>query len=154
MATDDAPPSETTDGDAPTIHDEIQALFADHLDAALPAAEAARVTAHLAECENCRAELEEARRVRAALSGLHKLGAPEAFGEHVTETIHRRSAGRFFARRTLGDRVPFGVLLIVALVVLLGVAATLWGSSTGSLRVDPPPPAAPAGDGTPLAPLP
>jgi anti-sigma factor RsiW len=151
MAADDPPPS---DSDAPSIHDDIQALLADHLDGSLPAAEAGRVTAHLAECEVCRGELEEARRVRAALSGLHKLGAPDAFRDHVTETIHRRSAGRFFARRTLGDRVPFGVLLIAALVVLLGIAATLWSSSTGSLRVDRPPEAAPVGDGTPLAPLP
>ena len=60
--------------------------------------------------------------------------APEKFAEHVEDTIARRSAGRFFGRKTLGDRVPFGWLLVVALIVLIAVSAVLWSSSTGSLR--------------------
>ena len=136
------------------VHDEVQAALEDYHAGALPADEAERVKAHLDGCEICRAELDEVRRMRAALSGLGKASAPPAFPEQVAETIHRRSAGRFFARRTLGDRVPFGVLLIVAMVVLVGVAAMLWGSSTGSLKIDRPPPTAPAGDGAPVAPVP
>jgi hypothetical protein len=82
-----------------------------------------------------------------ALKGLDKAPAPTALGKTVEETIHRRSAGRFFGRRTLGDRVPFGVLLTVALITLLVVVALLWSSPTGSLRMEregpaPPPPAA------------
>lgn len=61
---------------------------------------------------------------------------PEQFVEHVTETIHKRSAGRFFARRTLGDRVPFGVLLVIAMIALGVVGYLLWSSPTGSLKVD------------------
>jgi hypothetical protein len=61
--------------------------------------------------------------------------APETFTKGVEETIHRRSAGRFFGRKTLGDRVPFGVLLIIAMVVLVSAALVLWASTTGSLRV-------------------
>jgi hypothetical protein len=84
-------------------------------------------------------------------SGLHALKAapsvatPDNFTANVTETIHRRSAGRFFARRTFGDRIPFGIVLIVALVIALGIAAVLWTSSTGSLKVrrDKPAPTAP-----------
>ncbi len=74
------------------------------------------------------------------ISGMRppKPKAPEQFVEHVTETIHKRSAGRFFARRTLGDRVPFGVLLIVALLALGVVGYLLWSSPTGSLKVDKP----------------
>jgi anti-sigma factor RsiW len=128
-----------------TIHDEIQAQLEERLDGSLPAAEAARVADHLAGCDECRAAEAEIVAMRAALGTLGKQGAPEAFREQVTDTIHRRSAGRFFARRTLGDRVPFGILLVVALIVLGAVAALLWSSSTGSLRVDPPA-SAPAGD--------
>lgn len=64
-----------------------------------------------------------------------RVPAPETFTRSVEETIHRRSAGRFFGRKTLGDRVPFGVLLIVAMAVLVATAAVLWSSQTGSLRL-------------------
>jgi hypothetical protein len=74
--------------------------------------------------------------LRQHLSGLQKARAPATFAQDVTATIHKRSAGRFFARRTFGDRVPFGVLLIVALVGLAVIAWVLWSSSTGSLHVD------------------
>ena len=66
--------------------------------------------------------------------------APASFAQEVTSTIHARSAGRFFARKTLGDKVPFGVLLVIALLGLGVIAYVMWSSSTGSLRVDPPPP--------------
>jgi hypothetical protein len=76
-----------------------------------------------------------------------KAPAPATFASDVTETIHRRSAGRFFGRRTFGDRVPFGVVLVLGLVIALAVAAILWSSSTGSLKVrrDPGETAPPAG---------
>lgn len=72
-----------------------------------------------------------------AISGMRlaKPIPPEAFVEHVTEQIQKRSAGRFFARRTLGDRVPFGVLIIVALIALCAVGYFMWSSPTGSLKV-------------------
>jgi hypothetical protein len=76
--------------------------------------------------------------MRKLLSGMRRAKAPEAFTETVTETIHKRSAGRFFARRTLGDRVPFGVLLVVALVALAVIGYLMWSSPTGSLKVDKP----------------
>ena len=66
--------------------------------------------------------------------GRDKAPAPDAFTDGVEQTIHRRSAGRFFGRHTFGDRVPFGWLVIVAMVVLIGVALVLWGSVTGSLK--------------------
>lgn len=73
--------------------------------------------------------------------------APPTFASDVTDTIHKRSAGRFFGRRTFGDRVPFGLLLVLGLVIALAIAAVLWSSSTGSLKVrrDPGPSAPPAG---------
>ena len=62
--------------------------------------------------------------------------APETFVEDVTGVINKRSAGRFFARRTLGDRVPFGVLLVVAIIALGIIAYLMKSSPTGSLKVD------------------
>jgi uncharacterized protein HemX len=76
---------------------------------------------------------EEEEEVRKALSGLQKARAPETFVQDVTATIHKRSAGRFFARRTFGDRVPFGALAIAAVLGLAVIGYLMWSSQTGSL---------------------
>jgi hypothetical protein len=71
--------------------------------------------------------------LRNALSGLQKARAPESFAQDVTATIHKRSAGAFFGRRTFGDRVPFGALLVVALIAIAMIGFVLW---RGSVHVD------------------
>jgi len=118
------------------LHEDIVALLSDFRDGSLAESERERVKGHLAGCEACRAEFAELEATLAALEGIKgkKEGAPPELTSKVTETIHRRSAGRFFGRRTLGDRVPFGLLMIVALLVLGVTAGLLWSSSTGSLR--------------------
>ncbi len=68
------------------------------------------------------------------LSGLHKMSAPDCFEANVTETIRRRSGGRFFGPKRLGDRVPFVLLAVVALLLGLLAFAVLRASDTGSLR--------------------
>ena len=74
---------------------------------------------------------------RNALSGMQKKRAPSTFAQDVTSTIHKRSAGRFFARRTFGDRVPFSALLVIAVLGLCAIAYLLWASETGSLKTNP-----------------
>ena len=117
--------------------DEIIATLSDYLDGALPAAERAEVEAKLASDADWKRVHGELVETRSALSGLLKARAPETFTQDVTQTIHKRSAGRFFARRTFGDRVPFGVLLIVAVLGLAVIAYILWSSNTGSLKGNP-----------------
>jgi len=137
--TAEPPPStdERHEGEAEDEIDEaILAKVSDYLDGALTSAERDDVAARIARdptWQRAHAELTETRKY---LSGLRKAHAPSSFAEGVAETIHQRSAGRFFARRTLGDRVPFGALLVVALAGLLVIAYVLWSSSTGSLKVD------------------
>ena len=114
----------------------IVATLSDYLDGALPAAERAEVERKIAEeaaWTQAHAELTE---TRGFLSGLRKAAAPPSFADGVAETIHQRSAGRFFGRRALGDRIPFGALVAVALAGLAVIAYVLWSSSTGSLKVD------------------
>jgi anti-sigma factor RsiW len=128
---------EGEDEDEDEIDEAVLAKVSDYLDGALAGAERADVAAKIARdptWQRAHAELTETRKY---LSGLRKAHAPSSFAEGVAETIHQRSAGRFFARRTLGDRVPFGALLVVALAGLLVIAYVLWSSSTGSLKVDP-----------------
>ena len=120
----------------PSVEDEIVAALSDYLDGALTAERRAEVEQKLATDEDWKRVHGELRETRDALSGLQKARAPATFTEDVTGTIHKRSAGRFFGRRTLGDRVPFGVLLIVALVVIVVIMTAMRCSSTGSLKVD------------------
>jgi anti-sigma factor RsiW len=116
------------------VHDDIEALLSDYVEGGLTAAEHSRVEAHLAGCAACRAAHQELRETIDALSGLHKQPAPPELTAGVTETIHRRSGGRFFGRRAFGDRVPFELLAILALLVAIGLYLVLRSSDTGSLR--------------------
>jgi anti-sigma factor RsiW len=123
----------TSDAD---IHEEFEAQLSDLHDGTLAEPARTALLAHLESCAACKASYEELKSTLAALSSMKgKPPAPEQFTEQVTETIHKRSAGRFFGRKTLGDRVPFGVLLVIALAVLIAIAIVLWSSSTGSLKV-------------------
>jgi anti-sigma factor RsiW len=116
------------------IADEIIAAVSDYLDGALPPERHAEVAAKVASDPAWKRAHDELAATRDALSGLQKARAPERFDQEVTGTIHRRSAGRFFGRRTFGDRVPFGVLLAIALAILIPLAYVMWSSSTGSLK--------------------
>jgi anti-sigma factor RsiW len=116
--------------------DQIIATLSDYLDGALPADQRQAVEEKLASDDAWKRTHAELVETRQALSGLQRARAPESFAQDVTATIHKRSAGRFFAKRTFGDRVPFGVLLVIALVLLLPIAYILWSSQTGSLKRD------------------
>jgi len=121
------------------IADEIIAAVSDYLDGALAAERRTEVEQKLASDPDWKRAHVELVETRDALSGLQKARAPMSFDQDVTATIHKRSAGRFFGRRTFGDRVPFGVLLVIALVILIPIAYVMWSSSTGSLKRDPEP---------------
>lgn len=118
------------------IDDEIVAKVSDYLDGLLSGAERDEVAKKIeteAAWKQTHAEMVETRN---HLSGLQKARAPASFTNDVTGTIHKRSAGRFFGRRTLGDRVPFNAILIVAIIALAAVGYLMWSSQTGSLKVD------------------
>jgi anti-sigma factor RsiW len=110
--------------------------ISDYLDDALEPGEKAEVKQKIADDAEWKRVHDELVAQRDKLSGMQRARAPATFASEVTDTIHKRSAGRFFARRTLGDRVPFGALVIVAVVVLAIVGYVMWSSSTGSLKVD------------------
>jgi len=134
--------SEATD-----IDDEIVAKVSDYLDGLLSGAERDEVAKKIASEPAWQQTHDEMVDTRKHLSGLQKARAPVTFTEDVTDTIHKRSQGRFFAQKTLGDRVPFNALLIVALIALAAVGYLMWSSTTGSLKVEekagPKPPPAP-----------
>jgi len=120
------------------IEDEIISTLSDYLDGALTGDAKTEVEAKIASDPAWKTAHEELVETRHALSGLQKARAPATFEQDVTSTIHKRSAGRFFARKTFGDRVPFGALLVIALIGLLVIGYVMWASTTGSLKVDHP----------------
>lgn len=123
----------------PEAHAEIEVEFTDLLEQTLSEERQREVEAHLASCEGCRLAYAEFRETVSALSGLHKMGAPQHFERDVEATIHRRSRGRFFGRKTFGDRVPFELIAVLVLVLGLLVFFLIWSSQTGSLRYEKPP---------------
>ncbi|MEZ4365000.1 MAG: hypothetical protein R2939_01775 [Kofleriaceae bacterium] len=147
----DAPSPDAPD-DEPS--DELAAKIFDYYEGTLPVEQRAEVEAYLTARGEPLSPAGDSE-TRLVLGALRKEAAPDAFTEGVADTIHRRSAGRFFGRRTLGDRVPFGWVLVLALVVLVTLWVVLWRSPTGSLdlRSPPPTPSAPGG-GADLAPTP
>jgi anti-sigma factor RsiW len=104
-------------------HTAFESEFSELYEKSLPEARAKEVEAHLAGCARCRAEYERFQSTLGALSGLNRVAAPPDFDDQVAATIHRRSAGRFFGRRAFGDRVPFE---LIALIALVAVVVAYW----------------------------
>jgi anti-sigma factor RsiW len=117
--------------------DVIIVEVSDYLDGALADADKAKVAAKISNDPEYKRVHDEMVETRNALSGLQKARASPTFAQDETSTIHKRSAGRFFARRTFGDRVPFTALLVVAVLGLIVIAYFLWASETGSLKKSP-----------------
>ncbi|HEY5922941.1 MAG TPA: hypothetical protein VIV11_14780 [Kofleriaceae bacterium] len=118
------------------IDDEVVAKVSDYLDGLLKGAERDDVANKIENdpaWKQTHADMVENRKF---MSGMQKARAPATFTEDVTGTINKRSAGRFFGRRTFGDRVPFTALLVVAIIALAAVGYLMWASQTGSLKVD------------------
>src|SRR5262249_11708989 len=80
----------------------------DYLDGALPADRRAEVAAKVASEPAWKRAHDELASTRDALSGMQKARAPGGFDQGGTGASHRRSAGRFFGRRTPGARVAVG----------------------------------------------
>ena len=118
------------------IPDEIIVALSDYLDGALTGDRKTEVEAKIESDPQWKRAHTELLETRNALSGLQKARAPATFEHDVTATIHKRSAGRFFGRKTFGDKVPFGALVIMAVLGLVVIGYVMWASSTGSLKVD------------------
>lgn len=125
----------------PEQEDEVIATLTDYLDGTLAADKKTEVEAKLKTDEDYQRILGELRDVRkpdeiSAVLKARKEPAPEEFTERVEKTINQRSGGRFFGRKTFGDRVPFSALLVIAVIGLAVIGYVLWSSQTGSLKMD------------------
>ena len=121
------------------VPDEVIIKVTDYVEGKLTGADKAEVEARIKsdkpEDRMWRQTHDEMTEAREMISGMRPARPPDTFVEDVTATIAKRSAGRFFGRRTFGDRVPFGLLLIIAMLALGVVGYLMWSSPTGSLKV-------------------
>ena len=115
-------------------HENIEADFSEYYDKQLPAERETEIERHLAQCEACKSAYEEFTHTVEALSGLHQLPAPQELPSDIEGAIRQRSGGRFFGRKTVGDRIPFGLLALLALIVGLLILIFLRWGGTGALR--------------------
>jgi anti-sigma factor RsiW len=109
------------DRDDAAVHEGFENDFSDLYEGRLDPARRGELEAHLASCARCRGEYEQFREAVSQLALLGRAQAPKDFDDRVADTIHRRSAGRFFGRRAFGDRVPFELLAALALVALIAL---------------------------------
>ena len=129
-----APLDSAQDHAADSVEDEIIATLSDYHEGTLAPERRAEVEAKLASDPAWQAIDAELRAEAAPLPKLGKVAAPDELTSAVTDTIHRRSAGRFFGKRALGDRLPAALLLVIA-AILLGAMTLVWcRSTTGSLQ--------------------
>src|SRR5690349_7367417 len=103
------------------IDDEIIIALSDYFDGTLSADKKKEVEAKIKSDPTWKAAHDEMVDTKSpsALSGLQKARAPATFDKDVTGTIHKRSAGRFFGKKTFGDRVPFMAILVLAMILLV-----------------------------------
>lgn len=121
------------------LDDDSVAAINDFLDNALSPQRRDEVAAKIAADSDWKRTHDELVQTRQLMAQMPKAVAPPSFATDVTSTIHSRSAGRFFARRSFGDRVPFGVLAAITAIGLAIIGYLLWSSDTGSLRSRPQP---------------
>ena len=108
-------------------HQQASDLFSDYVDGDLPPGRKGELESHLGTCIQCRTDLESFRRTVGGLRGKGGASAPPSFLRDVQQQIHRRSRGRFFARRwLLFGRIPFEwVSLAMILAMLVYYVMTL-----------------------------
>jgi len=99
----------------------LQAYLTDAMDVS----EKGRFEAHLADCSDCRAAVEEDRAMSAALSGIPKVNAPAGFTAAVMREVSAR-------RRSRLAWSAYGV----AVVLVAALAGMILGGNVGAVAGD------------------
>ena len=113
----------------------LEAEFSDYLDGTMSAERRVSCGRQLEASDGARGAFEDFKQTVEAVSGLHKMAAPQDFETGVEQRIHRRSAGKFFGRKAFGDRVPLEIIAVIALAVLLAIYVIYRRSDKGSLEM-------------------
>ena len=117
------------------------AVLSEYAENEVPAAEAARIADHLADCPQCADALESIREAQSLLKQLPEQQPRNNLAEGVERRIRRRSRGRFFNRRWDGNNrttylAAVIILLILAALYLLSQAPDLLRDSETGKTAD------------------
>jgi len=112
------------------VPDEVIIKVTDFVDGTLKGAEKDEVAKKIADDPVWKRTHDEMIESKKTISQLRKAKPPEAFVENVTETINKRSQGRFFGRQ---DRLvlPLTVIAVLALIV---IAYVMWSAQSGPMN--------------------
>lgn len=104
-------------------HQEVIELFSPYVDAALPAAEEARLEAHLAACEPCRLEYGAFAEAVSLVRELPRHKLPAAFSRRVL--ARTRAERRRRLREVRAAMLPVPAEIALPVVLLAAVAAVV-----------------------------
>jgi len=116
-------------------HAQATELFSSYWDEELGADETARLEEHLRSCVVCRREYQAFEQALSAAGALPREVAPPGFVAGVVKRVHKRSRGRFFARRGMLDRVPYELFSLVMLGLILAIYVILQLSQPGRVNL-------------------
>jgi anti-sigma factor RsiW len=113
--------------------EQLEAEFSDYHDGSMSPERRAAFERRLASEPGLKLEYEKFEEALRALSGLHRMAAGK-LADEVASTINRRSGGRFFGRRSFGDRLPWEAIAVLGLVISAVVYVLIKVSDTGAVH--------------------
>ncbi len=116
-------------------HAQATELFSSYWDEELSPDDTARLEEHLRSCVVCRREYQAFEQAVGAAASLPKEVAPPGFVAGVVKRVHKRSRGRFFARRGMLDRVPYELFSLVMLGLILAIYVILQLAQPGRVNL-------------------
>lgn len=111
-------------------------LFSEYYEGSLASEVSAKFAKRLKEDSAYAKVYADFEKTMEVLSGMHRMSAPHDFDKKVEDTIHKRSGGRFFGRKAFGERIPYEILAVIALVL---AGAIYWmgrTSDSGGHKID------------------
>jgi hypothetical protein len=112
---------------------DIEQTFDEYIDDMMSDDVRTQFEKQLKEDPSLRQKFEVFQKSRHALFELGHKNDANRLKDRVAQTIHAKSGGRFFGKKTLGDKIPVGWIIAVILVVLVLIALTSTHSEFGGL---------------------
>ncbi len=116
-------------------HTQASELFSAYWDEELSSEQTAVLEEHLGSCLSCRQEYQEFEQMLGAAATLPQELAPPNFVAGAVKRVHRRSRGRFFRVRRLGERIPYELFSLLMLGLILAVYLMLQLNQPGRLNL-------------------